>query len=230
MPVVFSLNGAPGLGITCWRILEPEKELIRLAQPGPDSLARLAQMQNPDARRRFLAGRALVRWVLGTPPEIEPTTQPSGRGLLPEEWPSYSLTHVDDLVALIHAPSGRLGIDAENLSRTRPLATARLFMQPEELDQFNYLQTRQLEEQAAYFYSIWCAKEAAYKALHEEDGVWSFKRNFHVRRLESGLWAPEAEVGILPPSDPQPRTPPPDALGIHYLRYGPYLLGYTCTD
>ena len=76
--------------------------------------------------------------------------------------PGYiSLTHSKELICFALS-SDRIGIDAEHPKASRDLiSAAELFMNPEE--QGSMPDT--VAGQQDYFYRLWCAKEAFYKAL-----------------------------------------------------------------
>lgn len=72
-----------------------------------------------------------------------------------------SLSHSHDLVCFAFSPL-KVGIDAELMKAGRDFhEMSKLFMNDEELRQI----PKTSDEQQLYFYRLWCAKEAFYKAL-----------------------------------------------------------------
>lgn len=77
---------------------------------------------------------------------------------------AISLSHTRHYLALVEADNSlRVGIDIEELS-ARPLRLAARFMHSQEQA---YLATLLPEQQIPYALAVWCAKEAAYKALSQ---------------------------------------------------------------
>jgi len=121
-------------------------------------------------KRQYIASRALVCTTLSTlfkKPEnywniIErPNNSPL---ILNLPKPYYiSLSHSQDFICFALS-SHCIGIDVEQ-SRLRNFSTAAMFMSAQELQKM----PRNEPDQQAYFYKLWCAKEAFYKALSKSE-------------------------------------------------------------
>jgi len=73
----------------------------------------------------------------------------------------FSLSHSNGIICFATSPYP-IGVDIEKINKQRDfLALADCFMNA---DEFEALKAKQHDEKAKYFYRIWCAKEAYYKA------------------------------------------------------------------
>jgi len=141
---------------------------------GADTLSgeerkRHAGMSHAGAAARFLAGRILVRRVLGRylsqdPTELQLPVDSAGTPYLNwpvEPLPSFSLSHAADETVLAVAGEGDIGVDIEALSRApAAMRIAREFYTPAEC-RFLECQT----DTAAYrALTLWTLKESIVKA------------------------------------------------------------------
>lgn len=185
-------------GISWLRLSEySAEELLARAGLTPDEKARLAAFPESAAQRRKerLAARVLVRQVGGNfvggtmgggdRDRWRIRYEPSGRPYLgsdrePERrWP-ISISHTTGWVAVMVAPPGATccGIDIEHLDRDASRVIRRI-ASPTELALAETLYPRNPA------LLIWCAKEAAYKAL----GVSDLDFHKHIRLTASDLSA-----------------------------------------
>jgi len=128
---------------------------------------RLHQITSGRKRREYLLSRALMRHALRR--HFEPPAgswqfvERSGATPLVSGLPEgihLSLSHSGGLICFAIADCA-VGIDIETCDRQRDFAAmAEAFMNDEELARL-----RRQANRADYFYRIWCAKEACYKAL-----------------------------------------------------------------
>lgn len=131
--------------------------------------ARHTRFMFPHSKREFLAGRALIRGVLGSILSREPETlnfifnadgKPALKGI---ETPlQFNLTHTRGLVALALHPSLEIGVDAEviDTERTDPNLAKRFFS----VHESRFLWKFEDAAYAAEFFRIWTMKEAYIKA------------------------------------------------------------------
>ena len=154
--------------------------------PLPETLAAfaesLAQDEQERARRfhfpvhrdRFIAGRGLLRRLLGSylcvkPEAVQFGYGPNGKPMLaghPESRPlSFNVAHAEDLLLIAVVTNGSIGVDVEKvreLSDSEDLV--RRFFSSNECSQFLKLSAAQ---KAAAFFNLWTRKEAWLKATGE---------------------------------------------------------------
>lgn len=151
------------------------KQLIQHETPtkllSSAELDRLANMSNPAARERFVAGRALIRHCLSHYLTIAPENihiETSGDGKPYQEHDcqlGFNLSHTGNQFALAISRTGNVGIDIErHKPRKQLFLIAQAMLTETEQCWFNQLAPT---EQTAAFYRLWSLKEAILKA----DGV-----------------------------------------------------------
>ena len=131
-------------------------------------IKRLGEITNIGKRREYLLSRALMRHALAehgqTPCETQGFVERSGAMPRVPGLPQnirLSLSHSHGLICLAIS-SCRVGIDVEVINRQKNFSElAKTFMNDDELACMNRHQTSQID----YFYQVWCAKEAFFKAL-----------------------------------------------------------------
>jgi 4'-phosphopantetheinyl transferase len=146
---------------------------------------RTEQYQNAAARRAFVAGRVLMRRMLGQTigcaaaevaiiisetgrPDLDPRFHPGG--------PSFSLSHTTETLAL-GVSAARVGVDIEAGDRRAKIATlAQRILGP---DESNFAARMGADKRA--FLAAWTAKEAAAKA--DGAGLRMEPRNFQLLDL-----------------------------------------------
>ncbi|HET7291827.1 MAG TPA: 4'-phosphopantetheinyl transferase superfamily protein [Vicinamibacteria bacterium] len=158
-----------------------------------DERARAARFRNAEARDRFLAGRGLLRALLGErlgrpPGAVRLRLEANGRPVLadPDARVRFSVSHAGDRVVVALADRD-VGVDIERL---RPLPDAldlaRRFFAAGEVA---VLASEPLDRRADVFLVLWTRKEALLKArgLDLADGLASpasGQAGFDVRALE----------------------------------------------
>jgi 4'-phosphopantetheinyl transferase len=138
----------------------------------PDEQTRAAQFRFPFLRQRFVAGRGILRAILGRYQGVAPQilrfdyTAHGKPFLQPDEgrqWLRFNMAHAEGMALYAIAHSREVGIDIEML---RPIgdamAIAVQFFSPLER---HMLQALPLEEQPAAFLRCWTRKEAYTKGL-----------------------------------------------------------------
>ena len=136
----------------------------------PAEQARAAQMRHPQARARFVAGRAALRAILARylaidPAEVNITTNAAGKPLLVDGSLQFNLAHSGSRALLAIAREHPIGIDLE---RIRPLPdaaglAARIFSPAE---QVAFAALPEADQLRAIF-AAWTRKEAVAKARGE---------------------------------------------------------------
>jgi phosphopantetheinyl transferase len=146
---------APGTQYAVWHITESIEELcsaIRLSE-SEDVLYRTFVAES--RKKQWLAYRLLIRALLD--PDTYPVEyDPSGKPYLAGSTFHISVTHTEDLAAVIISSREKVGIDIERI-RSRIENVKEKFLSPAELAQLN--SGKELEQITL----AWCAKEALYK-------------------------------------------------------------------
>ncbi|HKW81284.1 MAG TPA: 4'-phosphopantetheinyl transferase superfamily protein [Casimicrobiaceae bacterium] len=167
---------APDAGIALWLCpLDPHGDDDADALAGllsPAELARADRFGALSLRKRWIAGRATLRRLLGDALGIAPAAVAIGRGvrgrpqLAAEHGLDFNVSHTGD-VALIGIASGlpigsRIGVDIERHDRTVDAdRLARKFMADAERAAMNTLDA---DARRRHFLSLWTCKEAMSKA------------------------------------------------------------------
>jgi 4'-phosphopantetheinyl transferase len=156
----------------CARPEELLDEAARHAAVGllsADELRRLRRFRVEKPRRRFLAGRAMLRRVLSgydtRPPaawafEIARHGRPAIAGGNPLNL-QFNLSKSSDLVVCAVTREVIIGVDVENVRRRAPLDVAETFFAPAEVAALRALP---LEQQPGRFFEYWTLKESYIKA------------------------------------------------------------------
>jgi 4'-phosphopantetheinyl transferase len=164
---------------------QPERRVEELAATlDAAERERASRITSDKRRRRFVAGRGMLRELLGTatntaPATIRLTYGPHGKPELADAARReihFNVSHADDQVVYVVSRSCRVGIDIECV---RPIANvnrlSRRFLSPSE-------QTALLgvpeERRLAAFFSCWTLKEALVKGRGE--GISGSFRHFNV--------------------------------------------------
>jgi 4'-phosphopantetheinyl transferase len=133
--------------------------------------ARAATLRSELARRRYVAGRALLRSVLGDVVGAPPKTLrfsygPRGKPRLADPWAAasfFSLSHSGEIVVLVVSGKSDVGIDVERLRPIpRALRIAARGFEPAVRERLRDLPP---EERSASFLRHWVRMEALAKAM-----------------------------------------------------------------
>ena len=142
------------------------------ASLSPDERSRADRFHFPHDRYRFIAGRGILRALLGAyldrdPKDLVFRYGPQGKPSLEtnedDHSVSFNLSHKQGLAVYAFARGRRLGIDLESISTAFPgeeIATR--FFSPRELEELLALPP---EARAEGFFLAWTRKEAYIKAL-----------------------------------------------------------------
>ncbi|HIK04309.1 MAG TPA: 4'-phosphopantetheinyl transferase superfamily protein [Trichormus sp. M33_DOE_039] len=141
-----------------------------------DELARANRFYFPEHRRRFIAGRGILRSILGSylgimPAQVKFDYEPLGKPLLAENLQNsgllFNLSHSQNLALCAVNYQRQIGIDVESV---RPMSDveglAKRFFLPREYDLVRSLPDEQKQNT---FFRYWTCKEAYLKATG--DGI-----------------------------------------------------------
>jgi 4'-phosphopantetheinyl transferase len=157
-----------------WTILAPEER------------RRAARMRFAVHRARFVAGRALLRVLLGRYLDLDPravplVVEPGGRPTLDsarQDGPRFSVAHTGSLVLYAFAPDRAVGVDVERVRREMPFTRlAARFFAPAETRALAALPARALP---SAFFACWTRKEAVFKAWGASGGLVPSLKRFAV--------------------------------------------------
>ena len=143
----------------------------------PAELERAARFHFEGHRNRFVAGRGLLRTLLGRCLEADPRDldfaygpngKPSLAGAFGDSGLHFNLAHSEDLALVAITRAARVGVDVERV-RSLPDAAELVvrFFSKRESEVFRKLPA---ERQPAAFFNLWTRKEAWLKATGEGIG------------------------------------------------------------
>lgn len=140
-----------------WHITESENELEYLS-----GCTASAHASSPARRLEYLAVRSLMVSM-----DLDPETlayQPSGKPYLRNTPGTISVSHTKNYAAIAFSEQSNVGIDIEQRSE-RVVRVRHKFMHPEEEDAV----TKSAMDTSTALLVHWCAKEAVFKAVPEEN-------------------------------------------------------------
>jgi len=152
--------------------VSPDRVTEFAASLAPEERERAARFHFPIHRDRFIAGRGLLRKLLGRYLGMEPrslqfTYGPQGKPALTRSAGlfHFNVAHSEDLLLIALTESGVVGVDVEQvrtLSDFEELVAR--FFSPNECSRFRSLP---VEQKPAAFFNLWTRKEAWLKATGE---------------------------------------------------------------
>jgi 4'-phosphopantetheinyl transferase len=155
-----------------YRILLPHlpPELSRLEQLlSASETTRAANFRSDHAKMRFIAGRGVLREILGgylgiAPGKVQIASAEHGKPYLVEaEKLRFNLSHSGDVLLLAVSTGLEVGVDIEAMDPDKPLLDmARLALSPREQEVLLSLPSADLR--TAAFYRFWVRREACLKA------------------------------------------------------------------
>jgi len=146
-------------------------ELSRLRQLlSKHEAARSALLKDDLAKKRFIAGRGVLREILGgyvgvAPEKVRIATGKHGKPYLAERTGNirFNLSHSEDMLILAVSTCREVGVDIETIKADKPLNDmARLAFSRREQEELFTLPSSHLQSTA--FYHCWVRKEACLKA------------------------------------------------------------------
>ncbi|MBW4433528.1 MAG: 4'-phosphopantetheinyl transferase superfamily protein [Pelatocladus maniniholoensis HA4357-MV3] len=158
-----------------WRIsLERPKSEMQALQTtlSSDEIARAQRFYFEQHRQRFIAGRGILRTILGRYLDVEPqavqfTYEVRGKPLLADSFAdgglSFNLSHSEDLALCGVSRNRKIGIDVEHMRSVSDVeALAERFFAPRE---YEVVRSLPLNQQQQVFFRYWTCKEAYLKAI-----------------------------------------------------------------
>ncbi len=162
---------SPAAGVALWwaSLAAADDELARLsAWLAPGEHARAARYGRESLARRYIIGRALLRWVLGHALGVHPATVPIVRGdrgrprLDSGIALDFNISHTEGVALIGVTRNGWIGVDVEHRARiVRADGLAHKFLTPAEQATLAPLGE---SERRARFLRYWTCKEAMSKA------------------------------------------------------------------
>ncbi|MDF5724788.1 MAG: 4'-phosphopantetheinyl transferase superfamily protein [Rhizonema sp. PD37] len=157
-----------------WRINldRPEAQLQHLAETlSSDEVGRAKRFYKEQHRQRFIAGRGILRTILGRylnvdPQKLQFNYEPLGKPVLADTFSEsklwFNLTHSQGLALCAVSCDRPIGVDLEYVrSISDVLTLAERYFSPREYDVMRSLPPNQVEE---VFFRYWTCKEAYLKA------------------------------------------------------------------
>jgi 4'-phosphopantetheinyl transferase len=163
----------PG-AVHVWRVWldASEHRWRRLLDALPaDEQARADAIRSPETRRTFAAARCAVRSILGAYAHVPPRRLPLEYGRRGKpciangaggDAVRFNLSHSGQMALLAASRDGEVGADVEHVRRRK--GEARLAARHFSRDERAVYEALEPEERTAFFYHIWCRKEAVIKA------------------------------------------------------------------
>lgn len=159
-----------------WRIEEPSEEMEAFLRRKAVDLSGLEALKTEKRRQEWLAVRLLLMELLGEEQTI--AYSPNGAPYLPDSSRHISISHTRGYAAVLLQDKPFAGIDIEYRSE-RALRLRTKFMSPQE-EQFI-----DAEREADHLLLCWCAKEALFKMIGEEDV--DFREHLHIEPFPFAL-------------------------------------------
>lgn len=191
----------------------------------PDERERAARFAVPLPRRRFQAGRAILRHLLGAslgiaPAEVRLIAGPEGKPALSAGELQFNLSHSGDLLLVALAAGLPVGVDLEQVRAVtaQEAIAARYLTAGERSDLTGWAPDEQEQAADSPFLRFWTAKEAVVKAIgtgisrswSEVELRWAPPDRFTVLRAGP---SPGPTAGPNPGPTPGPSTWPLPAPG-----------------
>jgi 4'-phosphopantetheinyl transferase EntD len=172
MPL-YSIEKVAGEGfLALWEITETQDELINSSAIPDDELETI--LKYPSARRRLeqLAVRALLNRCFTKKHYLG--YEENNRPYLKNYPGDISISHADKFVCILVHESKYAGIDIEGRGRNFVPVENKIVTDYE----YSYLNSKYKDDQLCI---IWCAKEAIYKAMHEQKV--EFSRQIEIKKF-----------------------------------------------
>jgi hypothetical protein len=172
MPL-YSIEQVEGEGfLALWEIAETQEQLIQTCSIPDDELETI--LQYPSARRRVeqLAVRSLLNQCFTRKQYLG--YEENNRPYLKNYPGDISISHADKFVCILVHESKYVGIDIEGRKRNFAPVENKSITDYEQ----SYLNNKYRDDQLCI---IWCAKEAIYKAMHEQKV--EFSRQIEIRKF-----------------------------------------------
>jgi 4'-phosphopantetheinyl transferase EntD len=177
MPL-YSIEKVDGEGfLALWEIAETQDELIKASSIPDEELKTILQFPSPRRRLEQLAVRSLLNQCFTKKQYLG--YEENNRPFLKNYPGDISISHADKYVCILVHESKYVGIDIEGRRRNFAPVENKIITDYE----LSYLSNKYREDQLCV---IWCAKEAIYKAMHEQRVEYS-------RQIEIKKFVPRRE-------------------------------------
>ena len=144
--------------ISVWEVTESEEELLKIISIPNEELEELLMIRSESRRREKLAVRALLNTVFED--KVYLGHHDNGSPFIQNNSIHISITHTNNVVAIITHPTEDVGIDIECLERDFSVVEKKALSEEERED----LSDKHRNLQLAIY---WCAKEAIYKRMSQ---------------------------------------------------------------
>jgi 4'-phosphopantetheinyl transferase EntD len=172
MPL-YSIEKVDGEGfLALWEIAETQDELIKASSIPDEELKTILQYPSPRRRLEQLAVRSLLSQCFTKKQYLG--YEENNRPFLKNYPGDISISHADKYVCILVHESKYVGIDIEGRRRNFAPVENKIITDYEQ----SYLNNKYREDQLCV---IWCAKEAIYKAMHEQRVEYS--RQIEIKRF-----------------------------------------------
>ncbi len=169
MPLIFQQQNSD-YELAAWKIEESDSFFEERLQLSEEEKIFLQNIKAPNKRLQWLASRHLIRVLLKTDLFIDSNYKQRGKPELLSHKKEISISHTDDVCAVILSETKKVGIDIEPEYRDVTVI-AHKYISVEEK------QNREFTNEENLF--IWCAKEALFKLYAK--GEVSFQKDLFVR-------------------------------------------------
>ncbi len=168
MPLLFRYT-TPLLGV--WKMDETSDELLAMLGDDASTLEGLRQLTAERRRREWLASRVLLKTLMGK--ECRVAYHADGAPYLPDSTLYISISHTEGYAAVLLQKEGAAGIDIERRQPRVLRVRSRFLSEAEDAEVAS-----SKDDEVSRLLVYWCAKEALYKMIRQEEV--DFARHLHV--------------------------------------------------
>ena len=172
MPL-YSIEKVEGEGfLALWEIAETQEELVKASSIPDDELEVILSYPSPRRRLEQLAVRALLSRCFTKKQYIG--YEENNRPFLKNYPGDISISHADKFVCILVHEGKYVGVDIEGRGRNFTPVENKIITDYE----LSYITDKHRDDQLCV---IWCAKEAIYKAMHEQRV--EFSRQIEIKKF-----------------------------------------------
>ena len=159
MPL-YSIEKVDGEGfLALWEIAETQDELIQISSVPDDELDKILKYSSERRRLEQLAVRTLLSYCFTKKQYLG--YEENNRPFLKNYPGDISISHADKYVCILVSENKYVGVDIECRKRDFTPVENKVVTDYE----YSYITSKHRDDQLCV---IWCAKEAIYKAMHEQ--------------------------------------------------------------
>jgi 4'-phosphopantetheinyl transferase len=156
MPIVYQKKLTKDSELAIWKITETPEELYQKLQLNEDEKAFYKTLNHGKRNMHWLGSRVLLRTLLNTSLYIDCQLDENNKPYLVNFPYEFSITHSNDLAAVIICKGKKVGIDIEKVS-TKIERIAKKFLSEKELEFISE------DKRVEHMYVCWGAKESLFK-------------------------------------------------------------------